>query len=106
VKQALLSPSNMDKTLKEEAVFAVSEMDSLLNRYKGMFMGLESTLKKALTAAEKERARTCSELPATSPNTQANSQERLYPVVRSSDGPPPTVGGRIKHFIPRGKKTN
>jgi hypothetical protein len=31
VKQAFLSRSNMDKTLKEEAVYVVSEMDSLLN---------------------------------------------------------------------------
>jgi hypothetical protein len=45
----------MDKTLKEEAVFAVSKMDILLNRLKGMFMGLEYTLKKALTTAEKRK---------------------------------------------------
>ena len=92
MKQALLSRSNMDKTLKEEAVFAVSKMDILLNRLKGMFMGLECTLKKALTSAEKQRAHTYSELLATSPSTQAKSQNILYPVVRPSDGPALTVG--------------
>jgi len=46
VKQALLSRSNMDKTLKEEAVNAVSEMDSLLNKHRCMFLGPECTLKK------------------------------------------------------------
>jgi hypothetical protein len=55
VKQALLSRSNMDTTLKEEAVQLVSEMDSLLNRLRGMFLGQECTLKKAITTAEKER---------------------------------------------------
>jgi len=72
VKQALLSRSNMDKTLKEEAVHAVSEMDSLLNRLRGMFLGLECTLKKAITTAKKERPRMYSEILATSPCTQAN----------------------------------
>jgi hypothetical protein len=47
VKQALLSRNNMDKTLKEEAVQAVSEMDSLLKRLRGIFLGLECTLKKS-----------------------------------------------------------
>ena len=55
VKQALLSRSNMDKTLKEEAVYVVSEMDSLLNGLRRMFLGPECTLEKAITAAEKER---------------------------------------------------
>jgi len=45
VKQALFSRSNVDKTLKEEAVQAVSEIDRLLNRLRGMFLGLECTLK-------------------------------------------------------------
>ena len=51
VKQALTSRSNMDKSLKEEAVLAVSEMDCLLNKLGGMFLGLESTLEKVLTTA-------------------------------------------------------
>jgi hypothetical protein len=46
VKQSLLLRSNMDKTLKEEATHAVSEMDSLLNRLSCMFLGLECALKK------------------------------------------------------------
>jgi hypothetical protein len=46
VKHALLSRSNMDKTRKEEAVQAVSEVDSLLNTIRGMFLRLECTLKK------------------------------------------------------------
>jgi hypothetical protein len=46
VKQALLSSSNMDKTLKEEAVYAVSEMDSLLNKLRCLFLGPECTVKK------------------------------------------------------------
>jgi len=52
----------MDKSLKEEAVLAVSEMDCLLNKLGGMFLGLECTLEKVLTTAEKERARRYSEL--------------------------------------------
>jgi hypothetical protein len=36
----------MDKTLKEEATYAVSEMECLLNQVGGMFLGLESTLGK------------------------------------------------------------
>jgi hypothetical protein len=55
VKQVLLSRSNKDKTLKEEAAHEVSEMDSLLNRLIGKSLGLECTLKKALTTAEKEK---------------------------------------------------
>ena len=45
VKQALLSQSITDKTLKEEAVYAVSEMDSLLNKHRCLFLGPECTLK-------------------------------------------------------------
>jgi hypothetical protein len=100
VKQALLSRSNMDKTLKEEAVFAVSEMDILLNTLKGMSMGLECTMKKALATAEKERACTYNELRATSPSTQVKSQKILHPVVQPSDGPPPTVGLIVKMADP------
>ena len=46
VKQTVLSLSDMDKTLKEEAVHVVSEVDSLLNRLRGMFVGPEITQKK------------------------------------------------------------
>jgi len=50
VKQALFSRSNMEETLEEEAVRLVSEMDSVLNELGGMFLYLECTLEKALTA--------------------------------------------------------
>jgi hypothetical protein len=72
VKQALSLHRNMDKTMKKEAEYAVSEMDSLLNKLGGMFLGLECTLKKALKTA-KERPRRYRELPATSTSTQAYS---------------------------------
>jgi hypothetical protein len=86
----------MDKTLKEEAVHAVSEMDSLLNKLGGMFLGPERSLEKALTTAEKEKAQRYSELLATSPNTQAYSQNKLHPAVWTRDGPNPTVGLTLK----------
>ena len=100
VKQALFSRSNMDKTLKEEVVHAVSEMDSLLNKLGGMFLGLECMLEKALTTAEKGRTRKYSEILATSPRTQAYSLNKLHPVVQPSDGPPPTVGLIVKAADP------
>jgi len=57
VKQSLTSRSNMDKMLKEDAMHAVSEMDSLLNKLNGMLLGLESTLKNALKTREKLQAK-------------------------------------------------
>jgi hypothetical protein len=90
----------MDKTPKEEAVYVVSEMDSLLNRLRGMFLGLECTLKKALTTIEKERALTYCELLATSPSTQSNSQEIFHPAVQPSDRLPQTVGLIVKAADP------
>jgi len=95
VKQALLLRSNVDKTLKEEAVHGESEMGSLLNRLTGMFLGLECTLKKALTA-EKGRALTYSELLTTSPSTQSNSQKKYHPAEQPYDRPPQTVGLIVK----------
>jgi hypothetical protein len=100
VKQALLSRSNMDKTVKEVAVHAVSEMDSLLNRLRGMFFGLECTLKKAITTAEKEKARTYSEILVTSPSTQANRQRNPYPVVQPGGQQPQPVGIIVKATDP------
>jgi len=70
VKQALKSRSNMDKTTKEEALHAVSELDYLLSKLSGMFLGLESSLKKAITTAENARARSYSEIQVSSPSTQ------------------------------------
>ena len=61
VKNALNSKSNMDKTLKEEARKAVSEIDGMLNKISSMFMGLEQALKKALAATERSPPRTYSE---------------------------------------------
>jgi hypothetical protein len=81
----------MEKTLKEETVHAVSEMDSLLNRIRGMFLGVECTLKKALTTAEKEKERTYSEILATS-STQANLQKQVPSAAQPSDRPPQIVG--------------
>ena len=54
VKQALTSRSNMDKFLKEEEVLAVSEMDCLLKKLGGMFLGLESTLESTHYSREGE----------------------------------------------------
>jgi hypothetical protein len=99
VKQTLSLHSNMDKTLEEEAEHAVSEMDNLLNKLGGMFLGLECMLKKALTTA-KERPRRNRELLATPPSTQAYSQNKLHPAAQPNDGPPPTVGLIVKAADP------
>jgi hypothetical protein len=53
VKQALFSRSIIHKTLEEEAVHGVSEMDSLLNELRGMILSLVCMLEKALTTAVK-----------------------------------------------------
>jgi hypothetical protein len=57
-----------------------------------MFLGLECTLKKAITMAEKERTRTYSEILVTSPSTQTNGQRNSHPVAQPSDRQPPTFG--------------
>jgi hypothetical protein len=75
VKQALLSRSNMDRTMKEEAIHAVSEMDVLLSRLSDMFLGLESTLKKAIIATEKDKPRLYSEQLAAFPGTRQIRQK-------------------------------
>ncbi|KAJ9579798.1 hypothetical protein L9F63_004544 [Diploptera punctata] len=72
VQQALKSRSNMDKTLKEETINSVSEINNLLNGLSGMFLGLENTLKKALTTVEKETPRFYSEQLATSVGARSN----------------------------------
>lgn len=100
VKQALSSRSNMDKSVKEEAVHAVSEMECLLNKLGGMFLGLECTLEKVLTTAEKEKARRYSELLATSTGPQTHSQSTLNQIAQPGDGPPQTVGLIIKAADP------
>jgi hypothetical protein len=91
VKQALLSRSNMDKVLKEEAMHVASEMGSMLNRLHSMFMGLESTLKKVIIATE-DRARSYSKQLATPPGTKVNRPRELWTVAQPSGDPPPTFG--------------
>jgi hypothetical protein len=85
----------MDRTLKEEAMHAVSEMDSMLNRLNGMFMGLESTLEKALKANE-DRARLFNEQLAAPRGNITNWPKEDRAVVQLSDVPPPTHGLIVK----------
>jgi len=96
VKIALQSRSSMDRTMKEEAIHAVSEMDAMLSRLSGMFQGLDSTLKKALIAAEKDEARLYSEQLAASPGTRANQTKGVHTVALPSDGQPSTFGLVVK----------
>jgi hypothetical protein len=100
VKLALLSHSNMDKTLKEEAVHAVREMGGLLNRLRGMFLELECTLKKVLATTEKERSRLYSEQLATSPGIMVNQHKEPHTVAQHSEDPPTTFGQIIKAAAP------
>ena len=96
VKQALQSRSNMDRMMKEEAMHAVSEMDAMLSRLSGMFQGLESTLKKALIAAEKDKARLYSEQLAASPGTRANHTTTVHAVAQPCEIKPLTFGLVVK----------
>jgi hypothetical protein len=86
----------MDKTIKEEAMHVVSEMDCMLNRLSGMFLGLESALKKAFNDNEKDRARLYSEQLAASRGPKTNWLEGHRTVVQPSDVPPPTHGLIVK----------
>jgi hypothetical protein len=99
VKQALSSRSNMDKSLKEEAVHAVSEIEGLLNKLGGMFLGLDCTLEKVLTTAE-DKARRYSELLATSIKPQNHSQNTLNQIAHHGEGPPQTVRLIVKAADP------
>ena len=97
VQQALKSRSNMDKTLKEEAVNSVSEINNLLNKLGGMFLGLENTLKKALTSVEKDTPRSYSELLAASVRDSGNYQTPVHhPLLPPSGGQPKTASLIIK----------
>jgi predicted lipoprotein len=71
VKQALHSRSNMDRTMKEEAIHLVSEIDTMVNRLSSIFQGLESMLKKTLTD-EKDKKRLYSEQLAASHGPTVN----------------------------------
>jgi hypothetical protein len=53
VKHALQSRSNMYRTMKEEAIHSVSEIDAMINRLSGVFQGLEGMLEKTLRTAGK-----------------------------------------------------
>ena len=79
VKTALLSRSNMDKTLKEEALQSVSELNISMNKISGMFLSLELSLHKAITTAERGNPRLYSELVAPSPGNQNNFQPTPWP---------------------------
>ena len=59
-------------------------------------MGLECTLKKAITTAKKERARTFSEILVTSSSTRTNSQRHHHPAVQPGDRQPQAVGIILK----------
>ena len=96
VKQALQSRSNMDRTMKEEAIHAVSEMDDMLSRLKGMFQGLERTLEKAIIAAEKDKARLYSEQLAASPGSRVNQTKGAHIVAQPSVKQPSTFGLVVK----------
>jgi len=69
---------------------ARGEMDSMLNRLNGMFLGFESILEKALKTTE-NRVRLFSELAAPSGNiTNWPKEDRA--VVQPSDVPPQPTG--------------
>lgn len=51
----------MDRTLKEEAISSVSELNNLMNRISGMFLGLEATLNKVISTTERRTSRLYSE---------------------------------------------
>jgi hypothetical protein len=91
VKQALTSRSNLDKSLKEEATLAVSEMECLLNQVGGMFLGLESTLGKFLSTAEEKASRYNEQLRA-SMGPKSHSIRSPSSRAQPSDSPPQTVG--------------
>lgn len=96
VKHALQSRSNMYRTMKEEAIHSVSEIDAMLNRLSGMLQGLESMLEKTLKTAGKDKTRLCSEQLAASHGPMVNQSKRAQTVAHSSDTNPPTFGLVVK----------
>jgi len=96
VKQALQSRSNMDRTMKEEAIHSVSEIGTMLNRICGMFQRLESMLEKTLETAEKAKTRFYSEQLAASHCPMANQSKRIQTDAHSSDTFRPTFGLVVK----------
>ncbi|XP_069688287.1 uncharacterized protein [Periplaneta americana] len=99
VQQALKPRNNTDKTLKEEAIISVSEINNLLNRLSGMFLGLENTLKKALTTVE-ATPRFYSEQLAASTSATANYQTPAHPLLLPSGGQPNTASLIVKPTDP------
>jgi hypothetical protein len=85
----------MDRTMKEEAIHSVSEIDTMLNRISGMFQGLENMLKKTLTI-EKDKTRLYSEQLAAFDDPTANQLKRAQTVAHPSDTKPPTFGLVVK----------
>jgi hypothetical protein len=85
VKRALQSRSNMDRTIKEEAIQSVSEIGAMLNSLSGMFEGLESMLEKTLKTAEKDKTRLYSEQLAASHGPKVNQPKRIQTVAHPSD---------------------
>ena len=71
----------MDKTLKVETIKSVREMDTILNKLSGTFLGLESSLRKALTTAEVTASCIYSEVVATSSGPPRNHQLPTHPVA-------------------------
>jgi hypothetical protein len=91
VKRAHSSRNNMDKTLKKEAIKSVREMDTILNKLGGMFLGIESSLRKALTTAEVTASRMYSEIVATSFGPSRNHQLPTHKV-----GLPPVTHPKVR----------
>ena len=85
VKTALLSRSNMDKTLKEEAIQSVSELNISMNKISGMFLSLELSLHKAITMAERGNPHLYSELVVPSPGNQNNFQLSLHKAITTAE---------------------
>ena len=96
VKSTLSSRSNMVKTLKEEAIMSVREMETILNKLSGMFLGLESSLRKALSTPEVTATRMYSDVVATSSGPPRNHQLPSHLVAPPFGNTPKTSGLIVK----------
>nr|AKU04649.1 gag-like protein [Blattella germanica] len=92
VKEALQSRHNMEKTIKEEALHSVSEINNLLNKLSGMFLGLECTLKKAITSGATGTPRLYSEQLVASVDAGGTRKTHTYPPLTPSGDQPETAG--------------
>ena len=88
VKQALISRSNMEKIVKEEAINSVSEINLHMSKLSGMLEVLEKSLKKALVVTEQQTPRTYSEQLATSLDKRRTNQHhpQSLPAPRGDRG--------------------